>query len=1297
MADGKKKDEDDSLAKIAKMIKGLENKIEQSETRTALKIDSKIDGLAASLGGRLDNVEAEVSSITDSVAIVRTDLDGVMERTSDANLRKLVKGIVGGDVSRRPRPLALASTNQPSDDTSMAREERYLRARRQLRLWPVDQIDGSLEEGVVDFLTTKLLMQATRVATLTFTVTPCNTRSDSPIQNQVLVTFDSIRERDDVRSRASNLRAGNRTSGCQLEPPDHLRAHYQAFQNLAFCLKKKTPDLKRNIKFDDAEKTLIMDVKIDDVWKTVHYATAKNILKTKTAGPRPLSRDQLRDCLSNSNVADSSDVTDEHVNDGDDVTMTDASQNKTKKRSPHSISFINTNARSLKPKLESLADCFEERFLDIAAVTETWLQTSRDLGELVDELGGNYSLKAITRERTAHANNGRQYGGVALIFREKTTTLERYSLVNPSDFEVLAAVGNVKGIKNKVFVVVCYAPPNITASTARELIDYLSDIICQAKRTYADCSILLTGDFNQWQVGDILEDHPDLTEIKHGPTRGNREIDRSFCNFGRSIVSSGTLPPLESEDSTRPSDHLIAYGTAVFQREKAETISYVYRPFTSVGANRFVESLRNHDWAAVLEADTVDRKVAEMQSFLDSNLNAHFPLKRTTRRKSDPPWINHTLRKLWAKRRRVYDKEGRSRRWKALKKKSSELYRQRAENYMNTQRDLLTGPDASRNFFRNVRAYSSREKPAQFNVADLFPDMGEPEVAEKIAEHFNQISKEFDGLRADQIPAARSITLPPLDRQQVERKLITFRKPKSMVTGDVFPAVVNRAAPFLAVPLTDIYNCITTTSTWPSDWKTEYVTPIPKTSHPQSLNDLRNISCTKLFSKVYESFVLKWLGEQASLRQNQFGGVRGMGTEHFLLNLWQRVLENVDDSRAGSFITSIDYSKAFNRLDFACCLKSLKAKGVSSQLLKIIASFLTGRRMTVKVGNSYSRPRSVEGGVPQGSLLGVLLFNATIDSFEAFSPDIESYGPPLEDALAPNQEDFPPEAPNIPPILQRDHKHLPTFAESPLQVLKYVDDNIINEKINFDKIPTDGFSTRTYHATRTQNAFQHIVVRAEHCGMKVNTLKTNCMLISDLKSYEPKSFFFDSGGARIEGTDTMKILGMVFSSSPDMSAHVANIKKKFKSRMWILRHLGHRGFSASDLLKVYKASIVPVHDYCSVVYHSSLTQTQSDSLERLQAQALKCIFGYEYSYRALLEMTGLSTLKVRRENRCDKFALKSSADPRFQGWFPLAGATRHVRHRGRYQEIRARTNRLHNSPIFDLRRRLNRIYSRQSD
>ena len=259
--------------------------------------------------------------------------------------------------------------------------------------------------------------------------------------------------------------------------------------------------------------------------------------------------------------------------------------------------------------------------------------------------------------------------------------------------------------------------------------------------------------------------------------------------------------------------------------------------------------------------------------------------KATVRRESDPPWVNDNVRRMWRKRRKIYDREGRSWRWKRLKKASDKLVQKRASKYMERQKIVLTAPDASRAFYKNVKAYKTKEKPRQFDVRDLFEDREDSKVAEALAEHFNAISREFNGLDDDLQLDATSFTLPPILENAVESRLKSFRKPKSMVRGDIFPALVNRVSAKLARPLCNIFNSITNTGEWPELWKIEYVTPIPKTTLPSSPDDLRNISCTQLFSKVYESFVLEWLNYQVTLRTNQFGGVKGSGSEHFLVEL----------------------------------------------------------------------------------------------------------------------------------------------------------------------------------------------------------------------------------------------------------------------------------------------------------------------------------------------------------------------------------------------------------------------------
>ena len=112
---------------------------------------------------------------------------------------------------------------------------------------------------------------------------------------------------------------------------------------------------------------------------------------------------------------------------------------------------------------------------------------------------------------------------------------------------------------------------------------------------------------------------------------------------------------------------------------------------------------------------------------------------------------------------------------------------------------MLQG-DANRLFFKNIKAYKSREKPPNFDVRSLFQSsMTDGQVAEKLADHFNGISLEFDGLDPNNIPVIYSSPLNPLTVDQVTARLRTIRKPKSMVKHDIFPCLVSNAASAIAI------------------------------------------------------------------------------------------------------------------------------------------------------------------------------------------------------------------------------------------------------------------------------------------------------------------------------------------------------------------------------------------------------------------------------------------------------------------------------------------------------------------
>ena len=300
------------------------------------------------------------------------------------------------------------------------------------------------------------------------------------------------------------------------------------------------------------------------------------------------------------------------------IDLTDVDERNKTRKSSCRLSFMNTNTRSLAPKVRSLYDCFAEMNVDFAVLTETWYQSNRQLPDPLAEYSAHFSLEAIVRNRNTVANNGRSYGGVAFAYRKARASFKNFPLVNPEDFEVLATVGKVTRIKGMFFVLSAYAPPNLPAPRAKALIEYISDVVGEAKRTLENCTIVMAGDFNQWPIEELIQEHPDLTEVQHGPTRGDRAIDRSLVNFGRAISESGSLPPLETE--TGESDHRIAWARATFSKTADKLIKYTYREFTDSGAEAFLQDLNTQSWERVYKAQETNSKTEIFQEIIDTLL-----------------------------------------------------------------------------------------------------------------------------------------------------------------------------------------------------------------------------------------------------------------------------------------------------------------------------------------------------------------------------------------------------------------------------------------------------------------------------------------------------------------------------------------------------------------------------------------------------------------------------------------------------------------------------------------------------
>ena len=209
--------------------------------------------------------------------------------------------------------------------------------------------------------------------------------------------------------------------------------------------------------------------------------------------------------------------------------------------------------------------------------------------------------------------------------------------------------------------------------------------------------------------------------------------------------------------------------------------------------------------------------------------------------------------------------------------------------------------------------------------------------------------------------------------------------------------------------------------------------------------------------------------------------------------------------------------------------------------------------------------------------------------------------------------------------------------------------------------------------------------------MRVNEDKTQLLCISAAKTAHVNSYI-NASTKRIEGGSELKILGFHFGNDPSPALHVEKMKEKFRRRLWCLRHMKRSGMSESDLLFLYKTIILPVLDFATVAYHSMINVTQKLQLEHLQKRAAKIIFGIDCNYQELLDSEKLEELNTRRERFFVNFAVKASNNPRYMDrWSPLNPDPHYnIRNPKMYKEFKARTERLQNSPLFQLRKRLNK-------
>ena len=493
----------------------------------------------------------------------------------------------------------------------------------------------------------------------------------------------------------------------------------------------------------------------------------------------------------------------------------------------------------------------------------------------------------------------------------------------------------------------------------------------------------------------------------------------------------------------------------------------------------------------------------------------------------------------------------------------------------------------------------------------------------------------------------------------------TMNKRAAAVPGDLPMKIISEFSSELSRPLAHVINSCLTQGKYPSIWKMEYVTPVPKVLPPEKLKDLRKISGLLNFSKVTDKILAEFITQDMKLTRDksQYGNQKNIGIQHYLVNMLHKILSSLDENSNNKslavLLQMVDWSQAFDRMSHKIGIESFIQNGVRPSLIPVLINFFQDREMVVKWKGILSSLRPLPGGGPQGGTLGI------------------------EEYLSQNNDNV--------DFLDLSEKFKFIDDLSTLEIIILLSIGLASYDFQCH-VPSDVGIDHFYldpNYLQSQEYLKKISKWTEQKQMQLNTKKTNYMLFNFTKKYQFNTRL-KLEGQNLDQVHETKLLGLVIRDDLSWKSNTSVITRKAYSRMVIIKKLVKFNVPLEDLLHIYSLYIRSVTEQSAVVWHNSITKGEQKDLERIQKVALRIILGSNYtSYAEALRYTGLNTLATRRKHLCLKFAIKCVKNQSTAWMFPKKVQQVDTRYPEKFVVTNAKTDRLAKSAIPYMQKLLN--------